>query len=60
MTDSWASSRTVMEAHVQLLKRDAKYRSCYNGDRTTTNWAGIAHHFEAAFEKPMAIEADDY
>ena len=60
MTDTGASSRTVMEAHVQLLNRDAKYQFSYNGDVTQANWASIAHYFEAAFEKPMAIEADDY
>ncbi|CAI5747524.1 unnamed protein product [Peronospora destructor] len=60
VTDTGASSRTVMEAHVQLLQKDAKYHSGYYGDGKQANWASIAHYFEAAFEKPMAIKDADY
>ena len=53
VTDSGASSRTVTEAHVQLLKRDAKHRSCYNGDRKTANWDSIAPYFGAAYRRRL-------
>ncbi|CAI5733503.1 unnamed protein product [Peronospora farinosa] len=60
VTDMVASRRTVLEAHVQLLQSDANYKLSYNRDGKQANWASIAHYFEAAFEKPMAIEATDY
>ena len=60
MVDTGAGSRSVMEAHVQLLKRDAQYKSCYKGGGTKADWASIARFFESAFEKPTVIEGIDY
>ncbi|CAH0516255.1 unnamed protein product [Peronospora belbahrii] len=53
ITDPGASSWPVMETHVQLLQRDAHYKSCYNGGGTQADWVSIALFFESAFEKPM-------
>ena len=60
VTETSASSRTEMEAHLQLLHSDSTYQSCFNGDGTQVDWIGVANYFENAFAKPMAIEAADY
>ena len=60
VTKTSASSRTVMEGHLQLFHSDSTYHSSFNGDETRANWIRIANYFKNAFEKPMVIEVADY
>ena len=60
VTKTSASSRTVMEGHLQLLHSDSTYHSSFNGDETRANWIRIANYFKNTFEKPMVIEVADY
>ena len=43
VTETSASSRTVMEAHIQLLHSDSTYQSSFNGVGKQANWIGIAN-----------------
>ena len=60
VTKTSASSRTVMEGHLQLFHSDSTYHSSFNGNETRVNWIRIANYFKNAFEKPMVIEVADY